>query len=191
MKGGFPIWSGSRRMPARPTSALPDPPCPRPPPSYPRPPPSCPRAPLPSCPRAHLRHTRARPSVIPALAAGISPSSAQNPARPPEVPHPFPPYPRAHFRHTRACRGYLAEFCAEPRAASRSSCAGRAEPGAARRFARGWQEAGAGLGARRSEIPAASAGMTDLSCAGMTELFCAGMTERGYGEGGAQRRCPL
>ena len=131
--------------------------------------------------------TPARPtSVIPALAAGISPSSAQSSARPPSVPHPLPPYPRksssttpapptsvipalalpsyprlprvsrrvlrrtprglpasltpsrhtranlapprprrplpsyprSPFRHTRACRGYLAEFCAEPRAAS-------------------------------------------------------------------------
>ena len=30
---------------------------------------------------------------------------------------------------------------------------------------------GVGLGAQRGEIPAASAGMTDLFCAGVTELF--------------------
>ena len=34
-----------------------------------------------------------------------------------------------------------------------------------------------GLGAQGGEIPAASAGMTDLFCAGMTELFCLGVAE--------------
>jgi len=33
-----------------------------------------------------------------------------------------PPYPRLHLRHTRARRGYLAEFCTEPRL--RRFCAG-------------------------------------------------------------------
>ena len=47
-------------------------------------------------------------------------------------------------------------------------CVGTAEGDAA---------AGAGLGCWGSEIPAASAGMTDLARAGMTDLACAGVAE--------------
>ena len=36
---------------------------------------------------------------------------------------------------------------------------------------------GTGLGAQRGEIPAASAGMTELFCAGVTERFRAGVAE--------------
>jgi len=45
---------------------------------------------------------------------------------------------------------------------------------------RGWSE-GTGLGAALGEIPAASAGMTELFRAGVTALCCAGVTreERG------------
>ena len=61
------------------------------------------RAPPPSYPRPHFRHTRAPTSVIPALAAGISPSPAPNAARTsPVIPvatsvtpaPPDPSYPR-------------------------------------------------------------------------------------------------
>ena len=45
-------------------------------------------------------------------------------------------------------------------------------------------EAGTGLGAVLGEIPAASAGMTDLFCAGVAERFCAGVVGRRAGSGG-------
>ena len=38
-----------------------------------------------------------------------------------------------------------------------------------------------GLGAVLGEIPAASAGMTDLGCADMMEVGCAGVTNSGAG----------
>ena len=58
----------------------------------------------------------------------------------------------------------------------------------------GW-EAGTGLGARRGEIPAASAGMTDLAragsdgvgCEGLAELARAGVAEVGAGEGALRK----
>ena len=39
------------------------------------------------------------------------------------------------------------------------------------------REAVRGFRAELGEIPAASAGMTDLACAGGTEIFCAGVTD--------------
>ena len=77
-----------------------------------------------------------------------------------------------HFRHTRACRGYLAVVRATPR----SRLPAFVQVG----------EEGRGLGAGGGEIPAASAGMTDLICAGVTDVGrgCGGGGKRGYdGEG--------
>ena len=78
------------------------------------------------------------------------------------------------------------------------ACAGMTEGGAGRAVGcrkGGWGGWGAGdesdLGAGLGEIPAASAGMTELFCAGMTELFCAGvagLVSRGCG-GALLRGC--
>ena len=47
---------------------------------------------------------------------------------------------------------------------------------------------GAVLGTQRGEIPAASAGMTGLSCAGVKELFCVGVASESVGGGGGAWR---
>ncbi len=71
-----------------------------------------------------MRHTRTCRSVIPALAAGISP--CHPPSLTPHLPHTPPltsaisapidaPYPCPQIRHTRACRGYLAVSSTIPR----------------------------------------------------------------------------
>ena len=79
--------------------------------------------------------------------------------------------------------GYLAEFCTEPRAASPLVPWSRpGTSGGAQACARG--EAGTGLGAQRSEIPAASAGMTDLKSAGVAG-GCAGVAAGACAAGGA------
>ena len=77
------------------------------------------------------------------------------------------------FRHTRGERGYDGSSCAGRRI---SFCVGVAERvGCVRR------QAGAGLGGALGEIPAASAGMTDLNCVGMVERVwvCAASGGRG------------
>ena len=61
----------------------------------------------PSHPRAYLRPTRTRK---------LCPTHALT-SVPPTPPSSVIPAPK--LRHTRACRGYLAEFCTEPRACSR------------------------------------------------------------------------
>ncbi len=101
---------------------------------------------------------------------------------------PLPSYPRAasviparRFRHTRACRGYLAVAARSPAPAPcRRSCVGGV----------GWGVGDErGLGAEHGEIPAASAGMTDLFRAGMTDLLARGWrTPCSRGGGGACSR---
>ena len=74
----------------------------------------------PSYPRPLFRHTRAPFSVIPALAAGISPRCTQAPSPLSHLAPSPPSYPRPLLRHTRARRGYLAALSTKPCPASQT-----------------------------------------------------------------------